>query len=385
MPELETPPAQPKVVPGEEYAPLASMLVNLTPKPDGTAREPENKPEVTPTPKPASNELPKPVVAKPEVRKPDEIKRENFAALEARAKKAEAEATEIKTAREAAEKRATDLEAALTQARAASGNVEGLKLTLAEREERISKLEEELRAVDIRRDPEFTEKFENGLKFHVERMTELGSTVLDKAEVQRLIRLGDDEKLAEVREALSAGQKVKWDAARMKIEELSTEKEQLLSRSEETAKALQERRRQKQLEAARSQGQQTLQIGRSIVEDIFSKVAPLADDKELREQCEAVVRGVSGFEGAQEWTTHRMMNELLRATVLGKITSTQDTTIRGLVEERNTLQEKVDSLERVLKEKGLTSSGDLDNYSPPAEKDIYDDDAPIATKLVVRR
>jgi len=101
--------------------------------------------------------------------------------------------------------------------------------------------------------------------------------------------------------------------------------------------------------------------------------------------CEAVVRGVSGFEGAQEWTTHRMMNELLMAKVLGKITSTQDTTIRGLVEERNTLKEKVDSLERVLKEKGLTSSGDLDNYSPPAEKDIYDDDAPIATKLVVRR
>jgi len=385
MPEVaESPAVTPETKPipeGEDYTPLASLLVNTAPKPDGT-------PRTAPVKEEPSGELPRPIVAKPEPKpaEADKLKREDYKKLEERAKKAESDFAALQSSKGEHEKRIADLEAALAASKSAAGNVDGLKLTLTERDNEIRRLQEELRTADIRRDPEFEAKFEHGLKFHVERMTEIGGTVVEKTEIERLIRLGDDDKLAEVREALSPGQKVKWDAARLKIEELSTEKEQLLKRSDETWKTLQEQRRQKQLQNARSQGEQTLTIGNGIVQKIFSSIPPIQEDSELRDECKALVRGVSGFEGAEQWTTEKMMESLVMRTVLNKIAMAQNAAIEGLTKEKEEAAEKIKSLEEVLKSRGISVNGDSENYKgPPVNEDPYAGDEPLASKLVVRR
>lgn len=360
------------------YTPLADLIRNAT----AGMKLPDPKPDEKPADAPVLPVEQK-VVAPPDQKPPEQVKpkRTDFERVEQRASAAERERDAAVAERAASQKKIDDMQARLAEYQANSGNTEGLKAAITEKDQKIRQLEEALRSQDLRHDPEFQERFETGLKFHTDRLTEIGSEVLDKAEVERLIRKGDDERLAEIRESLPIGKRAKWDASIIKIEELSSEKDQLLQRSEETWKKLQDKRRSESIQGLHNQTQQHMGIGMRKIDDIFEKVPTLGEDTELRAECVKVVRAVSGLEGAQEWTPERMMETMIMKQVYGKILQAQDATLKGLTEERDELQKENERINAVLKKKGLSASGD-DSENFTAEPRNGEKYVPMADRIV---
>ena len=280
-----------------------------------------------------------------------------------------------------AQKRATDLEQTLVQSRQREQNYAGLELTLREREEALTAAQAELRMADIRRDPEFVERFDNGKKFHVERLVELGSTFLDKETLAAAIRRGDDDKLSQVREALNPTEMRRWDASLMEIERLDVEREAEVASAEKNWKSRHEKKMADARNQALQQNEEYRKVGHRAIDNIF-KAMPFMDTPELRTKVQTAVDGAAGFGNTAVWTPENLLGTVALAMIQQDLTVAQQGLIETKDKEIADLKAEKERLETTMRSKGLIGSEGGGFAANGKEVDPWEDpEATIASRV----
>lgn len=283
--------------------------------------------------------------------------RENFKRLEEAKTAAEKERDTLRQEVESFKKRSTDLEQTLAKARERDGNVAGLELTIQKQTQELDEMRREVKAASLQRDPEFREKYETGRNFHADRLIELGQQAgATKEDMQRLVRAGDADRLAEVASSLPPGQQARFMAALTEIERLDSQREQELKNAEGLWERLQREKQEKQRQNVLQQNAGYRQIGHKAVERLFNEIPGIKENEQLRTEALAAVDGVAGFGNSEKWTPENMMGNIALAQIMVPINLAQQTIIQHRDEEITALKEEKERLEATIKSHGFDDS-----------------------------
>lgn len=389
-------------------APYISMLDSLKIVPEGGTPTPPPTEEKPPVETPPVQEEAKPPVeekpADPEnpfeqlrgTRQPKSEKaQENFKTLtESR--------NQERANREAAEKRAAELEAKLLQreqefeeAKKNAANPDATAAEMARYQQEIQKrdhllhqAQQELRAASIERDPQFIEKYKVGKQQRINQLQELAVAVgVSQDEFQRAIKAGDEDRLSEYKDSLPLGQRYHWDALRMQMAALDIEKEQELQNSDKAWENLQ-KSREEQFNQQRQQSlQANMQLANKVLGNYREKIPILKDDPELAKQVESSLIGLAGGEGADRWTPENIMGHIALLPVLVKREQQQGAIIQALQEENKAiadLKKKIEEQEQFIKSR-YGGMGDADGgAAKPKSEDGFEDGVPLWRQVKVR-
>lgn len=382
--EIVAPTPPPEV----DYQSLTKQIRRATPKDVQEALKP---PQVlkgedgqpAPAPKPLEGRVEPSATPAPTVKPTENPNRQNYKALEDKKNVAEAERDAARKELEEFRRRSTDLEQTLAKARERDQNVAGVELTLREREQELAELRRQLKIADIRRDPEFVEKYQTGRNFHVERLLELGQTAgVPKEDVQRLIRAGDADRLAEVAAGLSPGNQMKFNAALLEIERLDSQRELELKTAETSWERIQRERQERQMQQVLQQNTQYRSVGHKAVDNIFGAIPFIKDNAELRQKCLSAVDGVAGFGDTSIWTPENMQGSIAMGIVLQDINAKQQAVLEQTQSELKALREEHEKLQKVAKERGLVPSDDDARFAPDGGS-AEEDYVPFSQRLKV--
>jgi DNA repair exonuclease SbcCD ATPase subunit len=284
------------------------------------------------------------------------VEKEKTEALEAR-KAAEAQLETFKTQVAEREKRIQDLEATMQQQRANTGNVDGLQATLQERDQTIRALQQELKAAAITRDPEFVDRYVNGRKFQEETLADLGTAVgMTKDVVHQIIRMGDESKLAEIRDALPPAQQRRWDAALLKREQIALEREQAEQNADKTWEQMQ-KQRQEGFQAQQAQiAHENRRLAKTVMGGILEKVPELKENRIINEHLSQIAEGISGGKGSEHWPKEKIVESVMMSKVYETACAGMNSRIQELEGKLKTETEERQKVESILKSRGIPYS-----------------------------
>jgi hypothetical protein len=334
--ETQQPPAE---QPKEEKPPETPKE---TPQPPAEEPKPETKSD-NPFDQVRGNREPKSEKAQENFKKLQEARdqeRKNREAAEARAK-------ELETQFQTREQELQQLRQQLEEAKKQPQIPENFQSEFQKQQQLIQQLQTELRAASIERDPEFVERYQKGKEQQVSRLQEFaGLAGVTPEEFNRALKYGDEDKLAEIKDSLTPGQRYQWDAVRSRIAALDIEREEAVTNSHKTWEQLQ-KQREEQFHRQREQSvQANLALAREIEEDFRAK-APLLNEKpELAQQMQGILTALAGGKGAEQWDPKRIMGSVATIPILVHRIEEQN----KLVEEIPTLQKQVEEKDAKIKE-----------------------------------
>lgn len=317
---------------------------------------------------------------------------ENFRKLEESKKAAEserdatkAELSGFKTQLADKDKRIADLEATMAQQRSASGNVDGLKLTVEEQAQQIRALQQELKAADVKRDPEFVDKYVNGRKFQEDTLADVASLVgAQKEDVHRALRMGDETKLSEIREALTPQQQRRWDVALMERERIDLERERAEKDADKTWEQLQKQRAEgfkaQQVQIA----SENRRMARSVMGSILEKVPDLKENRTITDQMQEIAEGLSGGKGSEHWPKDKIIESVMMGRVYETACAGMNTRIQELEGKLKTETEERKKVEGILKSRGIPYS-DTAGFQAVAERPPVNGSGRLVDSIVVRK
>lgn len=351
-PVIETPPpATPSVAPASESL-LASIRVigrpgsTATPAPDKPTTEaaPESSP-AEPTPEPEK----KPVDSAPDpTPKPkdeptagmSEKAAERFRRLEKNTKQAEQERD---TAKKELETHKAELEALKKQAEALAATQKQAQKAIEE----AKTYREQLRAVSIERDPEFQERYDGQI---IKREEQMMAMVIngggDSGAFVKAINAADEATLEEFRESLAPHQQRAWDAHRIEIDKLATEKKDALKNSGATWQQMEQDRKQRASGEAERIRIENVEAARSAVDSIRKQIADLdAAGAEQFDDVEAWLR-----QAVTEAPRDELIQHLARGNIAQRVVVAQKGEIDRLAGELSEKDKKIEELTEKLGE-----------------------------------
>lgn len=327
-------------------------ISNEEPKPEEEKKPEELKPEEEPKQPEKPSEPEKPANPDEEAIPQEERKkwssktRENFDRLSTEARKAREERDRLQKEHEEARKRLAEYEEKLKNPVVP----EDLQKQLQEREAKLQELQNELRFVNLERDPEFVARFSTD---HLTgAMKELAQSAgVEEAAFQRALRNGNEDQLADIRDSLQPAQQRRWDAALLQMEQVNLQKQQALQNRDRTWAEIQQAREQQWQQQVQMQTKENI----SLAEQTFQKMVEITplfqEDEEAKEQARKVAIAMAGGEGADKFTKETILQWGMANVALARAKKLQDEVIEGQQSKITEYEEKMKELESKLKER----------------------------------
>jgi hypothetical protein len=333
--------------------------------------EEQKKPEVVTEQKPV-------VVTEEKVKKePSEATRQNFARLEKEKKEAVEKAAKLESDYLAAQARLKELEE-----RSSQFNPEDFQKQLQEREERLALLQNELKTVALERDPDFIAKYDRPQIQLQDDLKELAvSTGVTAEEFQRAFKMGLVDRMEEIRESLPPHQQRAWDARITEIERVKIQRELALKNRDQSFEEITQTRHKAQIERANQLTNQNLQIARQVALEPFEKIEILKEDKELQTQVKTTLEAIAGGNGAENWSTDKILRQVAASVVLPRILEMQGAALQERDTKLAQLQKELDEANDFIKSKhGSLPRNEVATKDPKTE-----DKTPVWDRIKVVR
>lgn len=317
----EAPPIEPEVIPAQPVpsapesliksirvlradAPAAEPAVKEpeTPK-EPEAKEPEKKTE--PATEPVKEE-PKAEPVKDETVGMSEKAAARFKRQEVEKLKAIEERDKIKAEVDTYKKQAEEAAAQLR-------DIETIKRDAQKAQEEVKTYREQLRLVNLERDPEFQRKFNGEILTRQQQMLEMAVEAGTEHNVfVEAINKGDEDTLSDIRDSLPQGKRLLWDANRVDIERIAFSKKEALKNAQKTTEQLNDERKRALEEQAARMKAENISVARNTVDALWKEIPDL--DK----------AGLEVKEEIQSWLSDMVVNaereQLVRQLAVGQIT-----------------------------------------------------------------
>lgn len=296
-PIVETPPVIP---PQPQAEPSQSLLANLriTGHPSaGPAQEPAIEPIISTEPTPSEEPKQTPEPAKEPAKEPEPApkpKDEPTVGMSEKAaikfKTLEKHKVQAEQERDTARKELETIKAEAETLRKAASELEDARKEAQRAAEEVKTYREQIRALDIERDPEFQRQYNGEILTRQEQMLEMVvSSGGSREEFIRAINSGDEDAIEAFRDSLPPAKQRLWDTNRIDIERLAFSKKEALRDSKKTYEQLeQDRKRQSEAAAERLRMDNVSQV-HNIVDSLKRSVPDL--DK----------AGAEAFEEVETW------------------------------------------------------------------------------------
>lgn len=334
---VKTTPAAPVAPTAEQKAATVASLLRPSVIKDGvlqTPKAPEPLKEVAKEEVKAKETPVAEVKKEPEVKAPTDAEK-NFAALREKA--------------EAAEKRALEHEARI---KAITEEYETLKKQpvpaefsekLTKAEQRAQELQQKLVAYDITQEPEF-QKISTGIQ---EAVQELAGYVVESgvpvAEVNAAIARWDEGQLFEWKEAMTPGQRLRFEEAFSTAIRLDRERTKKLQNPQATMEQMQKARQAEQEAARKSRSEKMRAEAKSVLDELLEKKHISEDDQDLKKEVsELLFRSVDG--GEEKLSVREVFRTIAQGHVLGRH-------FQRVEKQRSELAEKLAAAEKTLAER----------------------------------
>ena len=279
---------------------------------------------------------------------------ENFAKVRETLKQREAEIAErdakIKAFQEAEAKRNAEFESTQTrmkelEEKLSKANPDEFTAKEKKLEEELNSLRGELKMVALERDPEFIARFETP-KTHIYSTLQglAAAAQVAPEEFQRAMKLGQEDKLVEIREALPLNLQYQWDAAHREIAQIDMQRDMALKNKEATYQEFTQKKQAEYQSQMSQKVQQQVAMARQIAMEPFEKIPALKDNQELMLQVRKNVEALAGGEGADQFSVERILRDQAAFVVNQHIMERQSSVI-----ESHTA--KIQELESKLKER----------------------------------
>jgi len=320
---------------------------------------------------------------------------ENFKTVLASKEAAEKKASELETQLSERQKKIEEMEARLAELPQKEEAAQKLQAQIQEREQALAKLaedyartKEEAKAANLQRDPEFIEKFDKPREFQVNQLKAIAG--VNEGDVLRALKDRNYERLTEFRDQLPEYQKVRLDVVLRKIEEIDLAKEQELQDADKAWEKLQETRRQQAMRSHAERLDNHRSIAAKIINQMREKVDFFREDKELQQQVGDIAEAVAGGKGAENWTPEALIGTTIAVPILQRVNAMQ----AKLIEENKAKMEEnakqLAELQKKLEEQDKYIQGRYGaiDFTAPAAKDSngdYDPNRPIHEQIAVRR
>lgn len=274
---------------------------------------PESTQEPTVTPEPTSE--PKPEAPKPEPPKV-EPKEEPTAGM---SEKASVRFNKVVSRAEAAEKERdavrSELDAARKEAQAIAvqlKEVDTIRRDALKAQEELTTYREQLRIVNIERDPEFQRQYNGQILSRQQQMLEMAvSAGAQQADVIQAINTANEDALEAFRDSLTSAKQRIWDANRADIERIAYEKKEAIRNSGQTWEQLEETRKRTAATEAERIKADNVTAAKTTVDALWREIPDL--DKE----------GLEVKSEIEEWLTDQVINapreHLIRQLAVGQI------------------------------------------------------------------
>jgi hypothetical protein len=275
--------------------------------------------------------------------------RDNFARLEENLKQQEAarQAAEAKlqeyeskykTDTESKDSRLKELEEKLALA-----NPDDFTAKEKKYQQELNDLRGELKLVALERDPEFIARYD-APRTHLQNVLQdiAVSSGVTPEDFQRALRLGQEDRLEEIRENLQPSDKRKYDAALLQIEQVNMQRDMALKDKETTYNQINQQRQQQYQQVNQERTQNQIAMARKLAQEPFEKIDGLPS--ELKAEVEQTLVALAGGEGSDKYNVETIMREFAASVVQRRILQGQ----HQAIEAKDT---KIQELEAKLKER----------------------------------
>lgn len=359
----EAPPIEPEVIPPQPVpAAPESLLKSIrvlradAPAPEPAVKEPETPKE------PESKEVekkPEPAEPVKEEPKVEPVKDETVGMSEKAAARFKRQEVEKLKAIEERDKIKAEVDTYKKQAEEAAAqlrDIETIKRDAQKAQEELKTYREQLRAVNLERDPEFQRKFNGEILTRQQQMLDMAVQAgTDQATFIEAINKGDEDTLSDIRDSLPQGKRLLWDANRVDIERIAFSRKEALKNAEKTAEQLNEERKRSIEEQAARMKAENISVAKSTVDALWKEIPDL--DK----------AGLEVKEEIQSWLSNMVVNaereQLVRQLAVGQITQkVVEAQAAELTKLNDTISQKDAELEE-MKEK----LGELETFVKEAQ------------------
>lgn len=268
-------------------------------------------------------------------------------AAEARVKEFEQREATLKAETETTQSRIKELEQKLSIA-----NPEEFTVKEQKYQQELEKLREEFKLVALERDPDFISRFDTP-KVHLHaKLQDMAALIqVSNEDFQRAVKLGQEDKLWEIRESLPDQLKPKWDAARIQIEQVDLQRELALKNKDQTYQEMTQKRQAEYQSQLAQKAQQNIALARQIALEPFEKMPFLKDNAELQSQVRRNVEALAGGEGADQFSVERILRDQAAFTVNQHILELQSQALQSKDTQIQELQAKLKEREDFIQQR----------------------------------
>lgn len=295
-----------------------------------------------------------------------------IAERDAKIKAFEERESQLKSEQEATQNRIKELESKLSTA-----NPEDFTAKEQKYQQELESLRGELKLISLERDPEFVSRFDKPKEMLHASLQELAQHVqVSPEDFQRAVRFGNEEKLDEIREALTPHLQRKWDAALTQIEQINLQREIALKNKEETYREISTKRQQEHAQLLNQRHQQTLALAEQLAREPFEKFDAFREDQQLQSEVRSKLIALAGGQGAETMTPEQIMREFAASVVQRKVLQTQHQIIESTKAENEELKAKLKEREDFIqKQYGALPSNEVkgsEQKGPEKPRPIWD-------------
>lgn len=290
---------------------------------------------------------------------------------------------ELRAAREAAEKKASEHEA---RVKAITEEYETFKKNpvpkeveerLTKSEQRALELQKELQTANLARDPEFQQKYSVPIEAAVKRMSAAFLAAgADQKEINAAVANWNEQQFSDWMEAMPPAQRLQAQAAYMRAVELDAQRQHELSNAEQGYQELQKNRATEQEQATKKYMDGLRAEKKAILDELNATQPIFKDDPALQEEVTTLIDKAAGLNG-ERLTPGTILRSMAQSQVLARHFQRVD-------KERGEAVAKVADLEAQVKlrdEQIAALSSSSPGINPTGAKEGVDADAIVNSIL----